>query len=262
VNIVVTVKQVPDPNLPPTHIEIDETGKRIVSPAGIPCVINGYDANALEEALRLREKLGGKVSVVGLGVDASRDVLKHALAMGADSAVLLAEPDWLVLDSAGTAQVLAAAIRKLGPFDLVLCGRQASDTDGGQVLHWLARALDIPSITPVSKIESTADSVLQVQRLIEDGYQQLEVTGPVLLGISSEVNEPRYPPPRGVMKAQRALIPGWKASDLELPALTPRVELRRLEIQLRTSTAEFIEGASDAERGAKLADKLKELGLI
>ncbi len=261
-NIIVTIKQVPDPEIPPSHIDLDPSAKRIVSPFGVPPVINGYDANALEEALRLREKHGGRVTAVGLGDDSSRQSLRRAVAMGADSAVLLDDPDWLNADSAGVAQALAAAIRKLGSFDLILCGRQASDTDGGQVLHWIAEALSLPAVSPVTRIEEVNGRSLTVHRLIEEGYQRLRVELPALLGISSEVNEPRLPSLRGTIMAGRALIPAWKASNLGLEGFPPKVELRQLRIQLRTSKAELIAGASGAEQGAALADKLRELGLI
>lgn len=261
-DIVVTVKQVADPNIPPSHIELDPGGKRIVSPFGVPPVMNGYDANALEEALRLRETHGGRVTVLGLGDDSSREALKGALAMGADAAVLLGDPQWLDTDSAGVGRALAAAIRKMGKFDLVLCGRQASDTDGGQVLHWIAKYLAVPSVTPVIRIEETGAQSVTVHRLIEDGYQRLKVRLPALLGISSETNEPRRPSVRGSMAAGRALIPAWKAVDLALNGSAPKVELRRLDIQVRTAQAELIHGASGAEQGARLADKLHELGLL
>ena len=163
-NIVVTIKQVVDPNLPPSYINLDATGKRIVSPFGVAPVMNGYDANALEAALKLREAHGGRVTAVCLGDDTARATVTRALAMGADAATLLNDPDWLNLDSAGVGQVLAAAIRKTGPFDLVLCGRQASDTDGGQVLYWIAEALGLSAVCPISKIESVADGDLLLHR--------------------------------------------------------------------------------------------------
>ena len=261
-NIIVTVKQVADPVTPPSHIQLDPEAKRIIAPFGIPPVMNGYDANALEEALRLREKHGGKVTAVGLGDDSSRETLKRALAMGADAVVLLNDPAWLHADSAGIGQTLAAAIRKIGAFDLILCGRQASDTDGGQVLHWIAEALDLPAVSPVTKIEEIEDRNLTVRRLTEDGYQRVRVELPALLGISSEINEPRYPSMRGTMAAGRTLISGWKAAELGPQATAPKVELRQLQIQLPTSKAELVAGDSGATQGAALADKLHELGLI
>jgi len=113
VNIVVTVKQVVDPNIPPADIQLDAEARRIVSPFGVAPVINGYDANALEAALQLREKLGGKVTAVGLGDDGARDALKRAIAMGADGAVLLNDRAWLDADSADVGRALAAAVRKI-----------------------------------------------------------------------------------------------------------------------------------------------------
>src|SRR5215472_8420117 len=133
-DIVVTVKQVPDPDIPPTHFKVDEAARKVVPPAGVAPVMNGYDANALEAALRLKEQLGGsKVTVVSLGPDSARDTLKRAIAMGADAAVHINDPSLNDAESSTTARALAAAIKKLDHFDLVLSGRQASDTDGGQV---------------------------------------------------------------------------------------------------------------------------------
>lgn len=262
VNIIVTIKQVVDPNLPPSYISLDPGGKRIVSPFGIAPAMNGYDANALEAALKLKEAHGGRITAVCLGDDTSRNTLKRAVAMGADKAVFLSDPAWLDLDSAGTAQVLAAAIRKSGPYDLVLCGRQASDTDGGQVLYWLAEALGLAAIGPISRIESFAEAALVVQRLAEDGFQRVRVALPALLAISSELNEPRAPSLKGTMAAGRVLITGWKASDLALPPIESRVELRRLELQVRNTRAKLIEGDSAAAKGAALADTLHAAGLI
>jgi electron transfer flavoprotein beta subunit len=261
-NIVVTVKQVVDPNLPSGFISIDAASQKIVSTYGLPPVMNGYDANALEAALKLREAHGGKVTVICLGDNASRTTLKRAHAMGADAVMLLSDPAWLELDSAATGRVLAAAIRKIGAVDLVLCGRQASDTDAGQVLFWIAAELGMPAVCPVSKIEESGAEGLVVQRLMEDGFQRVAVTLPALLGISSEINEPRAPSLKGTMLAGRSMAPLWKASDLGALDLTPRLSLRSIEIQTRTSTATLIEGATPAAKGAALADKLHEAGLI
>ncbi len=261
-NIVVTVKQVADPNIPPSHIQLDADAKRIISPFGIAPVMNGYDANALEEALRLRDAHGGKVTVISLGEETGRDTLKRAVSMGANTAVLLSDPAWLHADSASIGQLIAAGIRKSGPFDLVLCGRQASDTDGGQVLHWIAHHLDLAVVTPVTKIEAVEADALTVHRLTDDGAQRITVRLPALLGVSSEMNEPRLPSMRGLMSAGRAMIPAWKKNDLAIELSAPRVALRKLAIQIRTSKAEMIPGSTGAEQGAALADKLREQGLI
>jgi electron transfer flavoprotein beta subunit len=261
-DIVVTVKQVPDPDIPPTHFKVDEAANKVVPPAGVAPVMNGYDANALEAALRLKEQLGGKVTVVTLGPDSARDTLKRAIAMGADAAIHINDPALNDADGTTTAQALAEAIKKLDHFDLILSGRQASDTDGGQVHLGVAALLGVPAVSPVQKIdEVTSDSIL-AERIVEDGYQRLKIGLPALLGVSSEMNEPRYPPLKGIMAAGRAQIPVWTASDLGLGQPSPKVKLRRLYIETREAKVELIEGESLAEAGTKLADKLREARLV
>src|SRR5690348_6553484 len=162
-NIIVTVKQVPDPDVPPSHFKVDEAAKKVVPPAGVAPIMNGYDGNALEAALRLKEKHGGKVTVVTLGTAEARDVLKRAIAMGADAAVLIDDPTVRDGDSSVTARALAAAIRKIGDYDLILAGRQASDTDAGQVHLGIAELLDLPTVMPAIAIEANG-STLRVNR--------------------------------------------------------------------------------------------------
>jgi electron transfer flavoprotein beta subunit len=261
-DIVVTVKQVPDPDIPPSHFKVDEAARKVVPPAGVAPVMNGYDANALEAALRLREQHGGKVTVVTVGPDSARDALKRAIAMGADAAVHVNDPALVDADSLLTARALAAAITKLGHVDLVLSGRQASDTDGGQVHLELAELLELPAVSPIQKIEQVEDGALVVQRIAEEGYQRLRVRLPALLGVSSELNEPRYPPLRGIMAAGRAQIPVWTAADLGLATDQRTVETRRLYVEQREAHVELIQADSPAEAGVKLADKLREARLV
>ena len=261
-NIVVTVKQVVDPNLPADFISVDPASQRIVSTYGLTPVMNGYDANALEAALKLREAHGGKVTVICLGDGASRNTLKRAHAMGADAVVLLSDPTWADLDSAGAGHVLAAAIRRIGDVGLVLCGRQASDTDAGQVLFWIAEDLGIPAVCPVARIEESGDESLVVHRLLDDGYQRVRVRLPALLGVSSEINDPRSPSMKGTMIASRSLAPTWTASDLAVPQIQPKLKMRNQEIQLRTSSARLINGDTAEAKGAALADHLHEAGLL
>jgi electron transfer flavoprotein beta subunit len=261
-DIVVTVKQVPDPDIPPTHFKVDQAANKVIPPAGVAPVMNGYDAHALEAALVLRDQLGGKVTVVSVGPDSARDTLKRAIAMGADAAVHINDPSLNEADSTTTARALAAAITKIGSFDLVLSGRQASDTDGGQVHLGIARHLGIPAVSPVQKIETAAPESLTVQRIVEDGYQRLKVRTPALLGISSEINEPRYPPLKGIMAAGRAQIPVWSATDLALDGGHGKVQLKRLYVETREARVELIEADSLPEAGTKLADKLREARLV
>ena len=262
-NIVVTVKQVPDPDIPPSHFKVDEAAKKVVPPAGVAPVMNGYDANALEAALKLKEKHGGKVTVITLGGQEARDTLKRAIAMGADAAILIDDPALRDGDSFTTATALARAIEKVGEYDLILCGRQASDTDAGQVPLGIGEILGLPTISPVVAIDA-ADGSVRVHRMIEDGQQVVETPLPALLAVSSEIGEPRYPPLRGIMMAGRTQIPVWTAADLGLDpsAAAPKAKLRRLYIETREARCEFIEADSPAEAAAALAQKLREAKLI
>jgi electron transfer flavoprotein beta subunit len=261
-DIVVTVKQVPDPDIPPTHFKVDEAARKVISPAGVSPVMNGYDAHALEAALKLKEQLGGKVTVVSLGPDSARDTLKRAIAMGTDAGVHVNDPALNSADSTTTARALAAAIKKIGPVDLVLSGRQASDTDGGQVHIGIAMHLGLPAVSPVQKIEEAAADSLVAERIVEDGYQRLKVKLPALLGISSEINEPRYPPLKGIMAAGKAQIPVWTAADLGVDASAGKVELRRLYVETREARVELIQADSLEAAGKQLADKLREARLV
>src|SRR5919202_5003992 len=238
-DIIVTVKQVPDPDIPPSHFQVDEAARKVIPPQGVAPVMNGYDANALEAALRLKDEHGGKVTVVTLGGDSARDTLKRAIAMGADAAIHINDPALLDADAFTTAQVLAAAIKKIGVYDLVLSGRQASDTDAGQVHLGVAVLLGLPAVSPIQKIEEVGEGSLVVQRIAEDGYQRVRVQLPALLGVSSELAEPRYPPLKGIMAAGRAQIPVWTAADLGLEQLEPKVQLRRLYIETREAKVEL-----------------------
>src|SRR5207244_5510757 len=138
------------------------------------------------------------------------------------------------------ALTLATAIKKLDHFDLVLCGRQASDTDGGQVHLGVASHLGLPAISPVQKIDDASAESLVAERIVEDGYQRLRIRLPALLGISSEINEPRYPPLKGIMAAGRAQIPVWTAADLGLATSAAKVQLRRLYVETREARVELI----------------------
>lgn len=260
--IIVTVKQVPDPDIPPTHFKVDEAARKVAPPAGVAPVMNGYDGNALEAALRLKGKQGGTVTVLTVGGPEARDTLKRAIAMGADGAVHVNDPSLADADSAVTASVLAAAIRKIGGFDLILSGRQASDTDAGQVPLGVAEILGLPSVSPVVAIEPSGDG-LKVNRMVEDGYQVIEVGLPALVAVSSEIGEPRYPPLRGIMAAGRAQIPSWTAADLGVDANSARTSmLRRLYVEQREAKVDLIEADTPEEAGVKLADRLREAKLI
>src|SRR5687768_7896178 len=167
--IIVTVKQVPDPEAPKESFRIDEAGKRILNPSNVDPVINGYDENAIEAALQLKAAVGGKVTAICMGEESATRALKQALAMGVDEAILLKDAAFAETDAATTAYVLSEAIKKNGTYDLILCGRQASDWDMAQVPSGIAELLDLPSVTAVQKVEAQGDGV-RVERILENGY--------------------------------------------------------------------------------------------
>jgi len=201
VRIVVLVKQVPDTkNVTGEAMNEDGTVNR----AALPAVFNPEDLNALEEALRLRERHGGRVTVITMGPPAAAQVLKESLFRGADEVILLSDGPFAGADTLATSYTLALAIRKLGDVDLVLCGRQAIDGDTAQVGPQTAEKLGMPQMTCVSRIESLTDGFITATRSIEGGFETLRAPLPVLLTITGEANEPRPPSAKLVMTYKNA----------------------------------------------------------
>ena len=209
--IIVCIKQVPDT----TEVEIDPQ-RGTLNREGVPSIINPFDTYALEEGLRLRESLGGEVRAISMGPLQAEEALKEAIAMGCDGGVLLSDPAFAGADTWVTAYTLAWAIRRIGPFDLVLCGRQAIDGDTGQVGPGIARQLGIAQLTYVSKIQKIdlQGRRVCVERLLEEGREIVEAPLPALLTVLKDINEPRAPTFMGMRRARRAQIPVWSASDL------------------------------------------------
>ncbi|MFN8532958.1 MAG: electron transfer flavoprotein subunit beta/FixA family protein [Dehalococcoidia bacterium] len=260
-NIIVCVKQVPDPETPASQFRVDEAAKKVIPPSGIEPTVNQYDANAIEAAVQLKEQNGGRVTVLSLGKDKARDAVKQALSMGCDAGVLIDDPAFEDADAFTTATALAAAIRGIGDFDLILCGRQASDWDQAQVPQGLAELLGVPSVTPVAGIE-VAGNGLRVKRLIEDGYEVLDVPTPALLAVSNEANQPRYPTLKGIMAAARAKVEVKSGADLGVSAAGRKVQLLRLYVPKVESQIEMIPGETPEEQAANLARRLREERVI
>ncbi|MBT3995185.1 MAG: electron transfer flavoprotein subunit beta/FixA family protein [Chloroflexi bacterium] len=264
VRIVVLAKQVPDPETPPSQFRIDESTNSVVPPNGVPPVVNGFDLNAVEAALLLRD--GGadvEITVLSVGSEFVMDAMKKPLAMGADRLLLVDDIGLDKLDSAATVKVLAAAIEKDGPFDLILGGRQASDWDQGHVTLGLAEILGLPLVSLVQKLELNDDSI-SLQRVITDGYQVVSAPIPSVLTITNELGEPRYPNLRGIMQASRKKPDVFTLADLGLSSedLTPKLELKKLYIPESNQQVELIEGEDEADSGRKLALRLREEKLI
>ena len=209
--IMVCIKQVPDT----TEVKIDPKTNTLVR-QGVPSIVNPFDKNAIEAGLRLKEKYGGRVTVVSMGPPQANDALKECLAMGADDAVLVSDRAFGGADTLATSYTLAATIRALGHFDVILCGKQAIDGDTAQVGPEMAEHLGITQLTYVAKIDIQGDTV-QVYREHEEGYEVVEARLPVLLSVVKSINVPRYPTVKGIMKAvHKDKIRVLSAKDLEV----------------------------------------------
>jgi electron transfer flavoprotein beta subunit len=267
VDIIVTLKQVPDPEAPKESFRIDEATKKILHPANVDPVINGFDENAIEAALQIREAGGGKVTAICMGEEGATRALKQALAMGVDEAILLHDAAFSGADATATAYVLAAAIKKIGTYNLILCGRQASDWDQAQVPSGIAELLNLPSVTAVQKVAPHDGNTVRVERLLEDGYEVLEVQTPCVVTVSNEANRPRYPTLKGIMAAGKKKIPIWNTAELGAEAAKvgkagSLMTVTKLFIPRFEGKCEFIAGDTPEEMGEKLAMRLRELKII
>ena len=209
-NIIVFIKQVPDIG----EVKIDPETNNLIR-QGIPAVINPFDKNAVEEALLQREKHGGKVTVVTMGPPQAAEALKECLATGADEVIHLSDAAFGGSDTLATGRALAAAARKIGGYDLIICGKQATDGDTAQVGPEMAEFLDLPQVTNVVSLAIENDEAT-VKREEECGYVVLKAKLPLLLTVTKVINEPRLPSIKGRMKANRAVIPVWTAADIGL----------------------------------------------
>ena len=264
IKIAVLAKQVLDPEMPMVAFRIDEGAQRVVPPANIPPVVNGFDENAVEAALQIKDAQDATVTVISTGSSFALDVMKKPLSMGADELVLLQDDAFEnSIDSFQTAQLLAAAIRKLEGFDLIICGRQASDWDNAQVPLGVAEILGVSCISLGKKVD-VIDGKAVVERIVPDGYQVVEASLPALVTVSNELGQPRYPTLRGIMAATRKRPTVWGKGDLDLDESqsATRVTLRQLFVPVSDQECEFIEGDDAADAGRQLALKLREAKII
>ena len=265
-NIIVCIKQILDPEMPPAKFKLDSESKRVVPPEGIPSVINPYDEQAVELAVRLKEKHEGQITVLSLGTDATASIVKHALAMGADEGIVLADKKFDGSDIFSIAYILTKAIQKVGDYDLILCGRQAADWDEGLVGSIIAENLGLPLVTLAEAID-VVDGELKVKRVTLDGYQVFAVPTPALVTVSNEVGQPRLPSGWGIISAARKQLPVWGAGDIDadpsqVGASAARRKLVKLFIAERERKCEIVEGEDTAEASVKLATRLREAGVI
>jgi electron transfer flavoprotein beta subunit len=207
--IVVCIKQVPET----TEVAIDPKTNSLVR-EGVASIINPFDTYAIEEAVRVKEAHGGEVIALSMGPPQAKKALQEAIAVGVDKGILISDPRFAGSDTLATSYILAQALKKLGEFKMIFCGKQASDGDTAQVGPGIAQRLKIPFITYVRKIEKIDADTLRVERLVEEGYEVLETHLPCLITVVKEINEPRLPSFRGMLKAKKAEIQVWNAEEL------------------------------------------------
>ena len=248
--IVVCIKQVPD-----SEAKVSAQGGQ-VSWGESPLVINPFDEYAVEAGLQQRELLDGEVIAICIGPESARDAIKHALAMGADSGILISDPALTAIDSQAAAHVLAAAIQKIGGVDMVIFGRQTIDTATGLTTAQTARVLGWPMLALAGSIKVDGSKV-SVERVIEEGKQTVSANLPVILSVVQSIGEPRYPSFMGIRKASKAVIPLWSLADLGLAA--PQTIVSRTELMnppSRNVACEIITGSSPEEIADTLAEKI------
>jgi len=266
VNIIVCVKEIIDPELTPDNFDIDQTLSKAVDPESVPNVLSPFDEQAVEAALRIKDAMGGKITVLSLGDLLHREVVKKPLGMGADELILLEDNAFADGDSWSTAYALAMAISKIGNYDIIICGRQAADWDNGQVGSGIAEILGIPSVTIAKKIEAI-DGKIRVERIIEDGYEIIETCIPVLITVSNEIGQARYGTLDKIMEAANKEPTIWKAKDIgvaphEIGNKGRRIELLKLYKPIRESKCEIIERTTLEESAVALAQRLREAKIL
>ncbi|MFB3924573.1 MAG: electron transfer flavoprotein subunit beta/FixA family protein [Syntrophales bacterium] len=258
--IIVCIKPVLDPDLPPAKFVVDSKKNQVIPPEGMPFVMSPYDALAVEAALKIKEAKGGKITVFTLGSKFTEEVMRKAIAMGADEGFILTDASFEDSDGFATAYILSQAVRKIGKFDLILCGRQAADWDAGMVGSVMAEYLGIPVVIRAKGIE-VLDGKLKVERVVANGSEIFDLALPALVTLSSEMGQARIPSGWGIITAAKKQIPKWSAADLGTDAsktggAAARNGLVRLYVPSYERKCEYVTGKDPAEAAAKLAEKI------
>lgn len=210
-NIVVCIKQVPQT----TQVKIDPKTNTLIR-EGVESIINPFDMYALEEGIRIKEQFGGKVIVITMGPPQAENALKEAISLGIDEAILISDRAFAGSDTLATSYILSCGIKKINKFDLIICGKQAIDGDTAQVGPGIAEILNLPFVAYVKKIEKIKDGKIKLERMMEEGYEVIEMPLPGLITVVKEINEPRLPSLKGKIKAKQSSILVWKKHDLEV----------------------------------------------
>lgn len=260
--IAVCIKQVPDT----TEVRIDPNTNTLVR-EGVDSIINPFDTYAIEEGVQIRERLGeGSVVVISMGPPQVEAALREAISLGADEAILVSDRAFAGADTWSTSLTLATALKKLEA-DLILCGKQAIDGDTAQVGPGIACHLDLPQACYVSKVREIEAGKAVVERMLEHGTEVLSIELPAVLTVVKDINEPRLPSLRGKMKAKKAEITVWGASDIEVDPADVGLDgsptaVNKIFSPPRRAGGEMVEGESADEKAKYVVEKLKELQLL
>ncbi len=257
-NIIVCIKQVPNT----TDVRIDPVTNTLIR-EGVESIINPFDTYAIEEGVRLKERFGGKVTVITMGPPQAENALKEAISLGCDEAILVSDRKFAGSDTWATSYTLSCSIRKLGSFDVIICGKQASDGDTAQVGPGISPHLDIPQVTYVKKIEEISQNKAKVERMTEEGYDIVETPLPCLFTVVKEINTPRLPSLKGMMRAKSAKILKWGAEDIDADPKSIGLEgsptrVVKIFTPPQRKGGEMITGDT-AEISAKLTGLLKDI---
>ena len=213
--IIIPIKQVPETG----KVKMDPVSGTMIR-TGVESIINPLDLYAIETAIRLKEKHGGTITVISMGPPQAMKAIKEAIAMGCDDGVLLSDKTFGGADTWATAYTLVMGIKKLGSYDLILCGERATDGDTGQVGPGMAAMLNLPLVTYVGKMDLVEEASLQAERLVEGGREVVKAQLPALMTVVKEIGVPRLPTLRGILRAKTAEIKTWGPDDISVdPAL-------------------------------------------
>jgi len=262
VKVIVCIKQVPDPE----HAKMDEKSGTVVR-EGVELMINPFDLYAVEEGLRLKEKMGGEVVAISMGPPQAEKALREVIGMGVDEGILLTSRDFAGADTWATSYTLAKACEKVGEYDLIICGKQAIDGDTAQVGPGVAAQLGIPQMTFVRKIDEISEDKIKAERLVEDGYEVISSPLPLLITVVKEINEPRLPTLRGRLNAKKAVITKWGPEDITVekdkigmngsPTMVDEIYTPDLSKNGKIFNIDQLEEAAE-----EIIKKQKEMGLI
>lgn len=260
-DIIVCIKQVPDT----LEVGVNKETNTLIR-QGVDSIINPFDLNGIEQGLRLKEQYGGTVTVLSMGPPQVADTLREAISMGADRAFMLSDISFAGADTLATSYTLARAVKKIGRFDLVICGRQAVDGDTAHVGPSLAEKLGIPHISCVVKINEVTDKHMVIGRMSADGIETVKLELPGLITVCKGINEPRPPSLRGKINAAKSDITIWSARHIGADA--DKIGLKgsptrvvKMTVPQHNRQGQFLEGPV-AQQVTDLVSKLRQAEIV